>query len=98
MPSRYRLSSHAAADLVEIAVYIARDNLDAALRHDELLHEKFAALAQNPKLGRARDSMRPGLRSLPVGAYLIYYAEQSDWVEVVRVVHAARDPANWDLP
>lgn len=42
-------------------------------------------------IGRARPELRPDLRSLPFGAYLILYRVIDDGAEIVRVVHAARN-------
>jgi toxin ParE1/3/4 len=42
-------------------------------------------------IGRARPELRPDLRSFPYGAYLILYRAIDDGVEIVRVVHAARN-------
>lgn len=38
-----------------------------------------------------------GLRRRPVGRYAIYYRLRNDAVEIVRVVHAARDAGALDL-
>jgi toxin ParE1/3/4 len=42
-------------------------------------------------IGRARPELRPDLRSFPYGSYLILYRVINDGVEIVRVVHAARN-------
>ena len=42
-------------------------------------------------IGRARPELRENLRSFPYGAYLILYRAIGDGVEIVRVVHAARN-------
>ena len=42
-------------------------------------------------MGRARPELRADLRSLPFGAYLILYRVVEDGVEIIRVVHAARN-------
>lgn len=33
----------------------------------------------------------PGLRSMPFGRYLIFYLLLSDGIDLVRVLHSARD-------
>jgi len=48
-------------------------------------------LADNPGLGRARDELRPGLRSFSAGRFLIFYRPLDNGIQVVRVVHGARD-------
>jgi toxin ParE1/3/4 len=48
-------------------------------------------VGRNPNIGRARPELRPDLRSFPYGGYLILYRAVADGVEIVRVVHAARN-------
>ena len=47
--------------------------------------------ATQPLMGRARDELLPGLRSMPFGRYVIFYEPLSDGIDVVRVLHSARD-------
>jgi toxin ParE1/3/4 len=43
-------------------------------------------------LGRSRAKIVAGMRSFPVGSYLIFYRVQTPTeVEIVRVVHGARN-------
>jgi toxin ParE1/3/4 len=42
-------------------------------------------------MGRARDGLSPGLCSMPVGRYVIFYEPLHDGIDVVRVLHSARD-------
>ena len=42
-------------------------------------------------LGRSREDLAPGLRSLPLGRYVIFYQVISDAIAIVRVLHGARD-------
>jgi toxin ParE1/3/4 len=44
-------------------------------------------------MGRERPDLRAGLRSFTVGSYLIIYRPLADGIEVVRVLHGARDLA-----
>jgi toxin ParE1/3/4 len=58
--------------------------------HDDMyLH--FRNLGQMPGLGVSRDSLRRGLMLFPVGKYLILYRKVVDGIEIVRVIHGARD-------
>ena len=84
-------SPQAELDLIEIWLYIAADNPNAA---DELLDEvdrKCTMLADSPKIGRHRQELGSELRSFPVGNYLIVYRAVADGIEVARVLHGARD-------
>jgi toxin ParE1/3/4 len=87
---RLRRTARAEDDLIEIWTYIARDNPAAADRLLDLLEGKSRMLAQNPKLGAARDDIATGVRHFPVGSYLILYRDIGDGVEVVRYVHGMR--------
>ena len=42
-------------------------------------------------MGRARDELAPDLRSFPFGRYVIFYEPIEDGIDVVRVLHSARD-------
>jgi hypothetical protein len=48
-------------------------------------------LADHPGLGPARPDIAPDLRYFPVRRYLILYRQITDGIELVRVVHGARD-------
>jgi toxin ParE1/3/4 len=87
----YRLSPQAETDLEEIGDYIAQDSPANARRFIEQLTQKFVVLARSPRIGRARPELKPDLRSFPYGAYLILYRIIEDGVEIVRVVHSARN-------
>ncbi len=45
-------------------------------------------------MGRKRDSLVTSLRSFPVGNYLIFYCPVNKGIEVIRVLHGARDIQN----
>jgi len=78
-------------DLAEIWNYIADDSETRADAFVDDIDRKFHVLAGQPKIGRARDELVEGLRSFPVGRYVIFYLAMLDGVEIVRVLHGARD-------
>jgi len=84
-------TSQAELDRVEIALRIARDNPAAADRLLETIDEKCRLLAQMPEMGRKRPDLAPDLRSLPVSNYVIFYRPVPDGIQVIRVLHGARD-------
>jgi toxin ParE1/3/4 len=90
--SRVLKTFRAEEDLHEIWAYIAEDNPAAA---DKLIGEfdrAFRLLADHPKMGRERPELLPGIRSLPVGNYAIFFVEeQAEGVKIVRVLHGARN-------
>jgi toxin ParE1/3/4 len=87
----YRVSEAAHGGLDEIWFYIAQDNPDAADRIIRTRVSRFAMLAGMPEVGRRREELSARLRSLPVGNYVIFYRPLENGVEVVRVLHGARD-------
>ena len=78
-------------DLIAIWTRIAEDDAAAADRLLDRIDEVCALLAENPQLGPARQDLRPDLRYFTVTGYLILYRERKGGVEIVRVVHGARD-------
>jgi antitoxin ParD1/3/4/toxin ParE1/3/4 len=90
--SGYVLSREADEDLDELWEYIAEDNVDAADRLLGKLFDAFDALARNPGLGHRREDLteHPVL-FWPVANYLIIYRAQPNLVQIVAVVHGARD-------
>lgn len=81
----------AALDILDIWAHIADDNLAAADRWVDGLDVAFSRLATQPMMGRARPGLAPDLRSLPFRRYVIYYLPLHDGIDVVRVLHGARD-------
>ena len=55
------------------------------------LDEAASHLARDPQIGPARDDIRPGLRYLVSGSYLLLYRITDDGIEIVRAVHGRRD-------
>lgn len=78
-------------DLEVIGDYIARDNPAQAVAFVGELREKCRRIADNPLGYRERPELAPGLRSCAHGNYVIFFDALPDVVEVVRVLHSARD-------
>lgn len=90
--SRYRLTPAARADLVEIFEYIRYDSPEAARRVLNRVRQAMLRLAQNPQIGHHRkDLTDKPVRFWPVYSYLIVYRPESRPLQVVRVLHGARD-------
>ena len=60
-------------DLVEIVLYVRRDNARAARRFLSTINDKLELLAEFPGLGRPREEPGRSVRSFPVGNYLLLY-------------------------
>ena len=83
-------------DIYEQALYIAQDNLEAARRYVFTVEKIIASLVENPKLGAFYKSevvRLKGLRKLAVPGFktIIFYFEFKETIEVVRILHGARD-------
>ncbi|WP_066380652.1 type II toxin-antitoxin system RelE/ParE family toxin [Anabaena sp. CA = ATCC 33047] len=81
----------AEADLLDIWNFIANDSFEKADRVLQKIDSQLKILASNPGMGRKRDSLVPNLRSFPVGNYLIFYRPINQGIEVIRILHGARD-------
>jgi toxin ParE1/3/4 len=89
--SRFRVSRLAQSDLDEIWRYVAVRNLPAA---DDLIDEitaEFKTLTRFPRMGQGRDEFGKGLRSIPVGKYLVFYHKVKGGISIVRVLHGMRN-------
>ena len=86
-----RFSSLALTDLRDIRRYIAENDSVVAKRFVGELVARCENLAAMPYTGRERPELGDGLRSIPFGHYLILYRIADDNVEVLRVIHGARD-------
>ncbi len=89
--ANYIITPRAEKDIDEILLFIAADNLEAALAFNDRLATRFEMLADNPKIGRERPELKQDLRSFPEGNYLVFYREWSGLVAIVSVLHGARD-------
>ncbi|MBF2017225.1 MAG: type II toxin-antitoxin system RelE/ParE family toxin [Rivularia sp. T60_A2020_040] len=92
MTRQFRLTQPAIKDIEQIADYIAKQaGLQQSERFLSKLDGKFSKIAQFPNLGRRRDEILTGLRSLPIDDYLILYIPIENNVEIFRVVSGYRD-------
>jgi toxin ParE1/3/4 len=89
--NQYRVSDLAKSDLDEIWFYIAQDNPDAADKFIRAIVSRFPKLAAIPELGRQRKELSSRLRSFSIGNYVIFYCPGESGIEIVRVLHGARD-------
>lgn len=84
-------SGDAVLDLIEIWDHIADDSPTAADRFLARLKSAEQQLLQFPLMGRSRPDVRVDVRHWPVGDYIILYRVVPNRLEIVRVVHGARD-------
>ena len=84
----------AATDLIDIWSYIADDSESNADSFINDLSEALHFLAERPGIGRQREELGTAIRSFPFRRYVIFFRETMDAVEIVRVLHGARDAEN----
>jgi toxin ParE1/3/4 len=91
--SRFTLDPAVRDDLDEIWDFIGihGNNPAAATRQIETLYETFVLLATQPLLGQTREDLGEDLRAFAVRPFVVLYRPKSHGVEVVQVVHSARD-------
>lgn len=91
---RFKLSPEAAGDIREIWSYIAEENLTAARQVRLKLLDACQTIAEYPTIGHRREDLtdKPVL-FWPAGSYLIAYNPARRPIEILRVLHGARDVA-----
>ena len=89
--TRAYITPAAKSDLDEIADYIAEDNPERARSFIREIVVHCHRIAERPGIGRKRPDLRPDMRSVPHGRYIIFYRNIADGAEIVRVLHGARD-------
>ncbi len=87
----------AKADLIDVWLFIAEDNVAAADAYIERLQQVCVLIAENPLMGHDRTDIAEGVISFAVDDYVIYYELHDKGITILRVWHAARDPANLRL-
>jgi toxin ParE1/3/4 len=88
---RLWFTSRAERDLVDIYDYIAEENPQAAIRVLNQIEKRCQSLCAHPKIGQQCDEISPGLRSVAEGRYLIFYRLAPGEIQVIRILHRARD-------
>jgi toxin ParE1/3/4 len=90
----HHVAPQASADLDDIWYYVATESgsIEIADQLIDSITERFFLLAGHPYLGRRRDDdLGIGLRSFPVGEYVIVYLVEDKDVVILSVVHGRRD-------
>ena len=93
--SKYQFTPQAVADVFEIWTFIAQDNPTAADRVEEAVYRACNFLAHSPLVGRMRKDLTP----LPVRFwvvqpylnYIIVYNPEKEPLQIIRILHSARD-------
>lgn len=88
--ARFKLTPLARSDLQDIHDYIAADNPKVARQYLNILKQKCQQLAESPGPGLQREEY-DDLYRFPVGNYLIFYRPTAEGIDVIRILHGARD-------
>jgi toxin ParE1/3/4 len=88
-----RWTPSAARDLEEIFLYIGRDQHSptAAARVVREIAAQAATYAQQPLLATTRPDIGPSVRAFRVFRYVAFIAPVEDGIEVLPIIHGARD-------
>ncbi|MBD8545550.1 type II toxin-antitoxin system RelE/ParE family toxin [Sphingomonas sp. CFBP 8760] len=78
-------------DIDALWSYTARHDIAAADRVVDRIVHATERLRLFPRSGRDHDDWQPGLRSVPASPYIVFYRVSADRIEIVRVLHGARD-------
>ena len=84
-------SHEADEDLLSLHAFLSQRNPDLADRTIRQLDAKCNQLAEQPRSGTPKDTIRLGMRMGILGKYLIFYRIELNGIFVVRIVHGARD-------
>jgi len=88
-----RFSRRAERDLLSIGeCTLATWGKIQTARYLDDLEKLCATLAENPKLGRPCDEVRPGLRRHEHGKHVIFYRRQLNSILIIRILHQSMLP------
>lgn len=104
MSGRIQIRARARSDLLEIAAWLDEESQsDVGSRFIEAAFDAFDFLAESPHAGRREPSRFKSLRGLRGWCirrfrnYRVYYRPRRGGVEIVRILHVARDAARREL-
>ena len=91
MPLRITFTAEAEKDVDDAIDFVSMDNPTAAGGLAERIEKSLRLLAERPYLGRqAPETGQPGMRRMAVPPYVVFYFVGQQAVQVVRVLHGAR--------
>lgn len=97
MNFRLRVLSAADQDVDEIAEYIADDSIDQSTRFLDSLNATYKLILEQPHRWPLYGFVHPRLKDIRKRAvtgftnHLVFYRIDTEMVEIVRVLHGARD-------
>jgi len=92
-PDRQLIWAGAAEDDLSAIWQYSADEWSPSTADDYLQDIAFTCnlLLEEPELGRARDELLSGARSLPLGSHVIFYRPAPRRIEILRVLHQRED-------
>lgn len=97
MTYEIRKKPQAERDIEECFVYIGEDNLDTAVHFLVAVEDSIEEIGRNPFIGKRREFKSSQLANLRMwlvknfSNYQIYYTVEAEIIEIIRVLHGARD-------
>lgn len=92
MKRAFLLTPDAASDLTEIVQFVHADSPSNASRLIDQFEEIFHVIARRPRIGHRRlDLADEALRIFPLHSFLIIYRPETSPVQIIRILHGARD-------
>lgn len=88
---KVRFNPKARADLQSAVRYFAAESKKVARSWAASIRDNCARLGETPGLGVPKPELGPNVRMLVVGSYLVFYEVGLNGVEIIRIMHGARD-------
>ncbi len=86
------LSLAADSDLTSIFEYTLQEHsIDQAESYLNSLEDVFNKIVQNPNIGKSRNEIKFGLKSISAEYHIIFYRVFEDRIRIVRALHHSRD-------
>lgn len=89
-----RLLPEAEADLDDVWLYVAKvsNSIEIANRFVNRITDQLGLIGRQPQIGRSRtEDLGIGMRSFPLGEYIILYRLEDEAVLVRRVLRGSRN-------
>ena len=86
------ITAEAEADLEEVATYVAEQSPQSALNLIRELRQRCESLLDAPRgYPLVPRYEHFGIRRRPFGRFLIFYRVHEDTIEIIHIIHGARD-------
>jgi toxin ParE1/3/4 len=92
--SQVLLTPRAQEDLEEILTYLETQSSQATDRFVSRFDERTQLHAAHPLIGAPSEEYAPDLRHFTVWNYAVFYRPLQDGIEIIRIIHGARDMPN----